>query len=235
MRIKPSTVVFLSLLTGFFGWLGWRVYEANVAAYESACAGNFSQISHAFYLYLDGQRYRNNSRRFPPGRLETGEQGPGQSWRHRLGPYLFDNYKTEMEAPGFEEALNKDCGCNSAKFVVVLGEPGVFRDVGSRRMRDLKDGPENTLLLIEAKTSDDWRFDALDQHLNSDGELDFNVTRSHRRGLLFADGRVCRMLKPLTKSQLEALLTIDGSEPVTRQTLIDAEILSEPRLSGFNR
>jgi hypothetical protein len=127
-------------------------------------------------------------------------------------------------------------GNTTTNYFAIRGPQTAWGDGDSRSIRDIGDGPENTVLLIEAELPItswaqpiDLTFDeALDLLSKPPAEGDCHVVYngpfykpSVTRTVAFADGRVWMAPVPLDREFAKALLTANGDEAVDR-ALIEA-------------
>jgi len=116
--------------------------------------------------------------------------------------------------------------------VVVSGEATAFPKSRSVKFSDIRDGLENTILVVESVTCNpewteprDMEFDTMSFRVNATN-VD-SISSYHPRGPLicFADGAVFHLSEKASETEVRALLTIAGEERVTRQNLITRGIL----------
>jgi hypothetical protein len=122
------------------------------------------------------------------------------------------------------------CGASKQRgihYVVVSGEATAFPKSRSVKFPHIRDGLENTILVVESVTCNpDWteprdlEFDTMSFRVNATN-VD-SISSYHPRGPLvcFADGAVFHLSEKASENEVRALLTIAGEEQVTRQDLI---------------
>jgi len=139
----------------------------------------------------------------------------------------FKRYPSVFTCPSCE--ANKQRGIH---YVVVSGEATAFPKSRSVKFSDIRDGLENTILVVESVTCNpDWtepkdlEFDTMSFRVNATN-VD-SISSYHPRGPLvcFADGAVFHLSEKASENEVRALLTIAGEEQVTRQDLIARGIL----------
>jgi hypothetical protein len=127
--------------------------------------------------------------------------------------------------------------CDSNKqrgihYVVVSGEATAFPKLRSVKLADIRDGLENTILVVESITCNpDWteprdlEFDMMSFRVNATDVG--SISSHHPRGPLvcFADGAVYHLSESASEREVKALLTIAGEERVTREDLLSRGIL----------
>ncbi len=127
------------------------------------------------------------------------------------------------------------CESNRRKginYVVVSGELTAFPKSKSVKLSEIKDGLENTIVVVESITcSPDWteprdlEFDNMSFVVNANRAP--SISSNHSRGPLvcFADGGVYHLSNHATEAEVRAMLTIEGNENVVRQELISRGVL----------
>lgn len=117
-------------------------------------------------------------------------------------------------------------------YVVVSGEMTAFPKSRSVKLSEIKDGLENTILVVESITCvPDWteprdmEFDTMSFLVNA--KTAPSISSNHPLGPLvcFADGEVYHLSKNALETEVRAMLTIAGNEGVVRQDLISRGVL----------
>jgi hypothetical protein len=209
--LAPITLVALVALVGCLLWLAIRA--AREAAVESSCHGRMCQIALAL------QEYRDVNRTFLP-RSALDVNGRTLRWPEFLSRYLIYDH---MDGPEF---LAEHFRCpNGSRYLLVAG-PGTTVQDQAVTPEMVSDGLENTLVAIEAaesfgsqSASYELTLDDLRDRESAEGEISATRIHSAGRGLVFADGALYRLLKPLSVAQLRTLMTINGGERLTREQL----------------
>jgi len=129
-----------------------------------------------------------------------------------------------------------DQGIPCTDFVVISGEDTAFVGEQSFLLKDILDGPENTLLVVEILNSDipwteprDIELNHLDQSRHYLAETETTEGGQicfEGQYLLFADLEIFKVLRPLPIEDFKALITPEGGEPTTRQQLTDKGYLA---------
>ncbi|MEE8451706.1 MAG: DUF1559 domain-containing protein [Thermoguttaceae bacterium] len=214
------------------------------------------------FLGISLWNYKDQHGCFPPAYIADANGKPMHSWRVLILPHLEEN--TLYDQYNFNEPWN---GSNNSKlkkptgfmhdvyncpstdttddtnYVAVVGPRTVWQNGDSVKLDDIKDGPENTILLIEFPGSDiHWmeprdlsiqdvlqRFDPKSGlslspvHVRDNGYFLRDTPMIH---VLFADGSVHAIPADISREDLEGLLTIDGGEEID---------VSRLRLSGLRK
>jgi hypothetical protein len=138
-------------------------------------------------------------------------------------------YPWAFSCPSCESGIR-----NGINYVVVSGHLTAFPKSTSVKLSEIKDGLENTILVVESITCcPDWteprdlEFDTMSYTINARNKP--SISSLHPRGPLvcFADGAVYHISENATETELKAMLTIVGNEDIRRQDLIDRKILLE--------
>jgi len=224
------------LLFGTGCFLFFSVRAAVESARATACRGYMGQLQSALTLYAHANGH------LPPAYIEGPDGKPWHSWRVLILPYLsehsvYEKYdfgepwngpNNRMLADQIRVDLfqcpsgyNIDSTLNT-DYVVVVGDETAFPGSESVALSDIKDGPENTILLVEIADSDihwmeprDLSLDALS--VQKDGELPDALCNHHPDGpgVVFADKiTTYRLQSPMSIEELKSLLTISGSESI---------------------
>ncbi len=183
-------------------------------------------------------QYHNDNGRFPPAVVRDAQGRALHSWRVLLLPYLGHNdlfIQYDMSKPWDDpqnqllatqmpsiyhcpESLN--VSNSETSYQVVVGPDAVFQKDNSASLLDLRDGPAQTLLVVETTGNGvlwieprDLAVDSMSLSIN--GAQTVGIGSQHRRSgahVLLADGSV-KFLDSLTSPEtLEALLTIDAGD-----------------------
>jgi hypothetical protein len=166
---------------------------------------------------------------------DTGK--PMHSWRSLIQPQLaFTGVNDEGFAmQRFDEPWNNPHNLAAAKanrfnrqdysFLAIVGPEAVWQEDGSRRVRDFKDGPPKTILIVGIKNIEvgwhepcDLTFDGKKLRLERDGQKRRIDLSKFQWFALFADGRVSVMGEGMAETDIKALIT---TLPVIRSMGID--------------
>lgn len=198
---------------------------------RAACAGQLRQIGVAMQLYH--QQYGS----FPPAYTVDANGRPIHSWRALLLPYLsepqlaaqyrFDepwdsphNQLLRSSMPAvYACPADRASGGSDTDFVVIVGPGGIFAPGTTTALSQIKDGPANTLLVVEVVGAEinwleprDLPAASLAGTVNApQGE---EVSSNHPGGahVLTADGQTHFLPDGLQPSDLHALTTVGGGE-----------------------
>lgn len=227
----------LLLFWGFFA-----VRDAREAARRSCCGCPLNQLVLAFHNYHDVHGS------FPPAYVADENGTPMHSWRVLILPFLdkndfYDQYDFSEPWNGpHNSALAHKMGtrfwhCPSGpltdespltNYVAIVGDRTAFPGTRSTSMTDFHDGLEETILLVEIANTDihwmeprDLNFDEMSFVVNDRSRPSISAPHAAGPAVVFADSitayRLNASLKPAT---LQALITIDGGEPVQKPMLI---------------
>jgi prepilin-type processing-associated H-X9-DG protein len=139
---------------------------------------------------------------------------------------LFDRYNFSLpwNSPTNAKLLSYDTGdiywCPSGDgrrtkmtdYLAVVGPRTAWPGNAARRLEEITDGPENTILLIEVAASGIHWMQPGDIRL----EDLLSPSSNHPRNFnaLFADGSVQKIRKDLSPETFKALVTVDGGEVI---------------------
>lgn len=139
----------------------------------------------------------------------------------------FKRYPSVFTCPSCE--ASKQSGI---QYVVVSGESTAFPKSRSVKFSDIRDGLENTILVVESLTCNpDWteprdlEFDTMSFRVNATKVDSISSYHPHGPLVCFADGAVFHLSEKASENEVRALLTIAGDERITRQDLITRGIL----------
>ncbi len=194
-------------------------------------------------------RLSRSQRHCPPAYIAGPDGTPWHSWRVLILPFIgeesvYEQYRFDElwngpnnrlladkitveyfqcpSGPDFGRTLN-------ANFVAVVGSETIFPGSNTTMLTDMKDGKENTALLVKIGNSDihwmeprDLYFKSLEFEPDPKKASSANISSHHPAGpgVIFADKITpYRLRKPLSDSALRSLFTIDGGESFSREDL----------------
>jgi Protein of unknown function (DUF1559) len=251
VRRSMAYIGVVAIACAILTWLTRAVNEGREAARSSQCLSNLKQIG------LGLLNYEQTYGCFPPAYVADAKGRPLYSWRVLLmaeldrtdrwfggrlvGGFRFDepwdspnNSKLHSLAPYTVLHCPSDPatdGTNETNFVAVVGPGTMFPSDGtSRRLADVTDGPENTLIVVEVAGAGihwmeprelDWG--TMSFRLND--RTSPSISSHHSSGIssysgphvLTADDRVTGLSRDLAPETLRALLTIAGGEKIERK------------------
>jgi prepilin-type processing-associated H-X9-DG protein len=209
------------------------VQAAREAARRVHCVANLKRIGVAM------QAYHHKYGRFPPSFVPDEKGTPQHSWRVLLLPFLgeenlYARYRFDEPWNGpHNRALNDQmpavyrCPSDTApdrlqtSYAMIVGPHAISAGPTSHRIKDIKNGPSNTILLVDAAgTGIDWmeprdldadkmdfRTRAVDKNLQHETCEIFNPHRTVTNALM-CDGSVRTLSKDsLQPEELKALLS----------------------------
>jgi predicted Zn finger-like uncharacterized protein len=203
-------------------------------SHRSECTGNLQRIARALQLYHDRHG------RYPPAYLTDAQGKPTHSWRvlilRELGEetlYQQYNLNEPWDGPGnslLQTRMPAVYGCRSdpnyisrtdSSYLAVVGKQTAFDTQAGRSLHEFRDGPQNTLLVVEVHESGinwldprDLPFNALGQGVNGPAKLTLRSSHPNGAHVATADGKVHFLDDATSVATLEALATVDGGEVV---------------------
>jgi hypothetical protein len=145
----------------------------------------------------------------------------------RLSSRIGDYYRRqELDPDGSEET----------SFVAVVGDVTAWPGAESRSRSDLRDGPENTILIVEMASSgipwmkpEDLQLDRMSFAVN-DGSAKGPGSKISGARALLGTWHVLELSDSFAPSTLRAMLTIAGGEPVPADARsIGAKLVDSPQ------
>ena len=251
VRRSMAYVAVVALACVPLTWLTRAITDAREAARSAQCSGNLKQIG----LGLLNYELKNGC--FPPAYVADAQGKPLYSWRVLLmaeldrteglfggrlaGRFHFDepwdspnNRKLHKLTPYTVWHCPSDqaiAGSNETNFVAVVGPGTMFPSDGtSRRLADVTDGPENTLIVVEVVDAGihwmepkelDWA--TMSFRLNDGTHPSVSSNHPFRGSsypgphVLTVDDMVTGLPRDLPAETLRSLLTIAGGERIERR------------------
>ncbi|MBN2474137.1 MAG: DUF1559 domain-containing protein [Pirellulales bacterium] len=214
--------------------LGWPLaVSPKGPARRAVCMNNLKQIGLAMLNYEQANGH------FPPAYTADDRDRPMHSWRIEMLPYLdhMDLYRAYRFDEPWDGPNNRrlagqmpiefvcpsrpDGDAPTTSYVAVVGPGTAWPGGEGAALSDFRDGPENTILLVEVADADihwmeprdlTWQDIATGLHPKTGPGVD----SYHPKGVnvLMADASVRHLPSGTPTSTLKALLTIDGGEEV---------------------
>jgi hypothetical protein len=179
--------------------------------------------------------YHRKNGRLPGAALSSSEGKPLLSWRVALLPYLGhgDLYKQfHLDEPWDSQhnlalltrmpavyASGMEDGAPTTSFQAVTGKGTAFEGKKGRRLHDIKDGPEQTILVAEAERRVPW---TKPQDLVYGSDRPLPPLAAGNPAILLADGQVVMLPAPgavglavprgITESHVRALMTRSSAD-----------------------
>lgn len=128
---------------------------------------------------------------------------------------------------------SKETGRTGSSYVVVTGSETAFPHDRGIALSEIRDGAENTILVVESITSrPDWteprdlEFATMSYKLND--KVKPSISSDHIGGaqVCFADGEVAFLSSDISEQEVRALLTVAGGEKVYRHELIRRGVIT---------
>jgi len=190
------------------------------------CANNLKQIALAL------QNYESVHQSLPPAYTVDVEGRPLHSWRTLILPYLEQQplYETIDLSKAWDDPVNRgaretkllvyqcpsaDCPPGHTAYLAVLAANGCFRATGPRRLSEITDNPDSTLMVVDADSGHavPWMSprDTDEQWLLNLGTV---ARLPHPGGaqVVCVGGNVLFLSAGLQAATLRALVSIDGND-----------------------
>jgi prepilin-type processing-associated H-X9-DG protein len=237
-RVKGQGIAIAGIVTGGVGTLlacamipisvGLllpAVQKVREAANRVACLNNLRQITLALHNYHDTYG------RFPPAVVRDRNGKALYSWRVALLPFLEEQalYKEfHLDEPWDSDHNRRlldrmpkvyadpaEPSASMTVYQVFTGPQTAFEDPKGQNLSSFTDGPNNTLLVVEAAQPVRW-MEPVDLPFNPNGWLLPVLANRHGPGFnaAFADGSVRLIQKDIGEETLRALITRNGKERV---------------------
>ncbi len=241
---RAAAIVLLILLCGCCLLLP-GLQSAREASRIARCINNLSQIGVALHGYHDVHGC------FPPAYIADENGGPMHSWRVLILPYLgqqalhgrYDfsepwdgpnNRKLAGQIPIIYQcpSTQNQAGVSPvANYLAVVGSETVWPGAKASKLSSIRDGPHNTIMLVEVANSDinwmeprDLSFEEALRGINPRSGMGISSRHISGEGyfqhgkpdvsVAFADGHVRHLPEGVPAEELETLLTIDAGDAV---------------------
>lgn len=198
---------------------------ARESAQRKTCLNNLRNIGVALL------NYHTQWETFPPAHTVDAEGRPLHSWRVLILP-LLDNqalYEKIDLTKAWDDPVNAEfrqqmpsvyrCPSDTGpehhtSYIAVVGNDFVFNGEQARRLEEITDAPEQTLLIVEASGAESFEWMAprdSDEQLFLSAAAAASKFHSQGRNVIYCDRHVA-VLKPMPPTQLRALLTIAAED-----------------------
>ena len=202
------------------------------AARRMSCQSNLRQIGLALL------NYETVYKAFPPAYTTDEEGKPLHSWRVLILPYIEYNQlyqKIDLSKP-WDDVANAEArakmpaifrclSLNQAKghttYLAMVGEHYCLRRDSQRKIEEVVDGAQNTIMLYEANGSQSVHWmspeDANEEMILAQNPKENSKApspHSSGRTVVYMDGSTRHLPNSISPETLKALLTIDGHEEV---------------------
>lgn len=121
---------------------------------------------------------------------------------------------------------------SDASYLLFVGANAFGNPIGQRRISELTDGTENTIVAGESISEIVHWLEPKDMDVSTmsftiNDPKTMSISSRHVKGpaVLFADGSVYRISPSTPEDYVHALITINGGESITRASLVDAGYL----------
>ncbi|MEX0726519.1 MAG: DUF1559 domain-containing protein [Planctomycetaceae bacterium] len=235
-RIPWARVVPSVLLTAFVASLILFVRSVRESYRCSQCESRLKVIQLALLNYHDAHLC------FPPAYIADADGNPMHSWRVLVLPFIdmiptYDDYdftqpwNSSKNKKWADDLKNSFFSCPSGthpansyhtNYVVVTGDETAFSGSTPTKINDVKDRPENTILVVEIASPNiywteprDLSFDQMSFAINDPAKP--SISSPHKVGpvVMFAEGRSgVRLQKNVSPEMVKAMLTIAGGEEI---------------------
>jgi len=227
-RAIPVFFLIMVLMCGGWGIVGVSHFT-RPKAISAVCAIQLGAIGEELKAY-----YRKHGS-FPPAYVADASGKPMHSWRVLILPFIEENkqydFNEAWDGPHNRKVREEPTGmyrcpwdltmCDSGttSYLAVVGPHTAWPGPTGSKLEDFKDGPENTIMVVEVADSDIPWAKPYDLHVgqmpNSPGPP--GPSSPHPRNgflALFADGSVRYLRMDLDEATFWALLSRDGGEKV---------------------
>ena len=121
---------------------------------------------------------------------------------------------------------------DGSSYVAITGDGTAFPPNRALALSDIHDGPENTILVVESThCRPDWTeprdldFDTMSFKINDTTKPSISSDHTGGAYVCFADGVVAFLTADASEVEVRAMLTVAGSENISRQELRERRVL----------
>jgi hypothetical protein len=238
VRFSLRRLLLVVTLVAFVLGVAVSLIAPAVSAAREA-ANRMSASTTAKHIVLAMQNYHDSVGVFPAAIIRNADGKAMRGWRFALVPYLeatniyrrFDHDRlwddpknlaiTQFEHRLYDRPGQQNTVAYATNFVAITGPGTLFPDDGWRNLSDIKDGAENTIVVVEIGPSDipwyeprDLRIDNMSFRINvPDGGKPCIGSRLSRGAIVaFADAHVELLPEDTDPEKLRAMLTIAGDD-----------------------
>jgi hypothetical protein len=230
-------LLWVTLASIIFGILLYLLMPDIMAAREAARRMQATNNVKSILLAL--QNYHRSAHMFPYGVVQNTDGKPMRGWRFAIIPFIesTDIYYRYDQRLAWDDPHNlaitqftwqwyvrpgqKNKVPHATNFVAVTGPGTLFSDEGACSLGDIKDGAENTIIVVEIGPSDipwyeprDLRIDNMSFRINDPDRSKPCIGSRLSRGAIvgFADGHTAFLPEDTPPEKLRAMLTIAGGD-----------------------
>lgn len=249
VRTKLALALFSAVGLLLVGFAGWKLFQtvSLLPVFQSLqernertlCMNHLGRIARAL------NEYAATHGTYPPPTVYDADGKALYSWRvlilRELGEFDLHNqfrFDEPWDSEHNSSLLGTRCprvfisprrrdykDSSESSYFLIVGEGTIFpNSKSSLASQDIVDGPQNTLLVVEAKNSiHEWTKPMnIDFSLWQGGGTSIGVGGTHSGGFTaaFADGTPAWIADETPPELIRSLITSDGGEPVDRQHFV---------------
>lgn len=216
-------------LKPFLAAVSAPVGTAQDRASQVLCTNNMKQLALAMHIYHDRHK------RFPPAASESDDGEKLLSWRVHLLPYLEQaalyekfhldepwdsdhNKKLIAEMPKVFACPSLELGEGKTSYLAPTGEHGLLKGTERVRIRDIRDGTSNTIMIVDAAADSAVIWTKPDDLEVDPDDLLAGIAGHHEKAFhtAFCDGSVRRIPIDISPKTLRLLFDPDDGNPIPR-------------------
>jgi hypothetical protein len=234
--ILKSVAIALAIATGLSIFQA-ALYQAQArSSWKMQCCNNLKQIGLAL------QQYEKCYGCLPPAVVSDAKGKPMHSWRVLVLQFIDEDlyrqysFNEPWDGPNNRRLADKIRGIyhcpsdpgspDNRSFVAVVGPGTAWPATGSVKTSDMRDGPENTIWVVETAESGinwmeprDLTFGQMDFHVNGESRNSISSCHTGSANVISADCRVIVLRDTLQPETVRAMLTIAGDETISPDAL----------------
>jgi prepilin-type processing-associated H-X9-DG protein len=232
LAVVGGMILLVAVIGVLIALLWPAVFPAREAARRAMCINNMKQIGVAMQMYHDQYKC------FPPAYIPDENGRPMHSWRVLLLPFMeqqaiYEQYDLNEPWDGPNNSRlagmidnvyrcpSEDTSVHPAEtnYVMIVG-PGTISDGPTpTQIGQITDGVANTIMVVEVAGSGIHWTEPRDLKLEDaasslSGGAGNGIGGKHRgvANILFCDGRVDSLAKPIDPNRLKGMTTVAGGE-----------------------